>query len=137
MRSRKQRSSSTRRWVLQALEERVTPTIYTVQNLNDSGAGSLRAAVASANGHPGDDTIDFKSGMIGTIFLTTGELAVNDELMVQGPGNQLNVIEGNSASRIFSAPSLTLEIHVFTLGHGFTTGDGSAVSCDGSAGRSS
>ena len=53
-----------------------------VQNTNDSGAGSLREALANAN--PGD-TIDL-TGLTGTITLTSGELEVEDAVTIQGPG---------------------------------------------------
>ena len=32
---------------------------FTVININDSGAGSLRQAILDANANPGPDTIDF------------------------------------------------------------------------------
>ena len=35
---------------------------YTVTNVNDSGAGSLRQAILNANAHAGADTINFKIG---------------------------------------------------------------------------
>lgn len=43
---------------LEALEDRIVPSTLTVENSNDSGVGSLRAAIAQAA--PGD-TIDFSS----------------------------------------------------------------------------
>jgi hypothetical protein len=52
---------------LEALEDRTLPSNFKVLNLNDSGAGSLRAAVAAANANPGADTITFASGVLGTI----------------------------------------------------------------------
>ena len=38
---------------LDALEDRAVPSTFTVLNLADSGAGSLRQAVLDANAHPG------------------------------------------------------------------------------------
>ena len=44
---------------IECLEERRTPTTFTVTNTNNAGAGSLRAAIASANAASGADTIEF------------------------------------------------------------------------------
>ena len=62
--------------------ERPNPITITVSNLNDSGTGSLRAALQGAeNG----DTIDFASGLAGTILLTSGELLINQSVTIIGP----------------------------------------------------
>src|SRR5437588_3266461 len=71
---------------LEPLEDRSLPSTFTVTNLNDSGPGSLRAAVLAADAQPGPDTINFKPGLSGTIRLTSGELAVTDSVKIQGPG---------------------------------------------------
>ena len=46
--------------VLEALETRDLPSTYLVTTAADSGAGSLRAAILSANGNPNPSTIDFE-----------------------------------------------------------------------------
>ncbi len=70
----------------------------TVVNTNDSGAGSLRQAIADAA--PGD-TIDFNTGLSGqTITLTTGELLITKNLTITGPVGGITV-SGNHASRVF------------------------------------
>jgi parallel beta-helix repeat protein len=48
------------------------PITFNVLNLNNSGAGSLRQAILSANAHAGADIIDFD--VAGTIRLTTSAL---------------------------------------------------------------
>ncbi len=68
----------------------------TVTNTNDSGAGSLRQAIADA--HDGD-TIDF--GVTGTITLMTGELLVGKSITINGPGSDHLTVDGNHASRVF------------------------------------
>ena len=85
-----------------------------VTNLNDSGAGSLRAAIATATGNGAADTIVFDpalfaSGMA-TITLTSGALDVHgtsdlDAFNIVGPGEGLLTISGNNSSRIFVADS--------------------------------
>src|SRR2546423_13801811 len=56
----------------QRIARRAPANIITVTNLNDSGIGSLRQALADANDR---DTINF--GVNGTISLTSGELVVD------------------------------------------------------------
>jgi hypothetical protein len=68
----------------------------TVTNTNDSGAGSLRQALADARD---GDTIDF--GVTGTITLTTGGLAVNKAISINGPGPDHLTVDGNHASGVF------------------------------------
>jgi hypothetical protein len=53
------RASFLPRLELLYLEERITPTTYTVTNTGDStSSGSLRWAINSANANPGNDTIN-------------------------------------------------------------------------------
>jgi hypothetical protein len=64
----------------------------TVTNANDSGAGSLRAAIAaSASG----DTIDFAPALNGqTIILSSGRLVIDKALTISGPGAGSLTISG-------------------------------------------
>ena len=71
---------------------------FTVTNLNDSGAGSLRDAIAQANAAPGPDTITF--GVTGVISLI-GSIVINDALTITGPGADKLFIDGNAFDRIF------------------------------------
>ncbi len=87
---------------LDLMEDRTLLSNLTVINNNDSGSGSLRAAIAAA--HSGD-TINFANSLIGqTIKLTSGELAIAKSLTVDGLGaSQLTVSGG--ASRVFDIAS--------------------------------
>src|SRR3981081_2580491 len=59
-------------------------TNYTVTNTADSGPGSLRAAISAA---ASGDKINFAPTLNGqTITLTSGELLINKNLSIQGPG---------------------------------------------------
>jgi predicted outer membrane repeat protein len=78
---------------------------FTVTNLNDSGSGSLRQAILEANIAPGDDTVQFVSGLSGTITLTSGELEITANLTINGPGAAQLAISGNNQSRIFNISS--------------------------------
>src|SRR5437868_13955427 len=70
---------------------------FTVSSTDDSGAGSLREAIAKATS---GDTINFS--VTGTIILTTGQLFISQNpLTITGPGASVLTISGNSYSRIF------------------------------------
>ncbi|MFN5857624.1 MAG: FG-GAP-like repeat-containing protein, partial [Pseudanabaenaceae cyanobacterium] len=80
---------------------------FTVTNTNNSGAGSLRDAIAQANALAGADTISF-AGVFSdgntsndTITLTS-ELSLNGDLTINGSGGDLVTISGNNASRVFT-----------------------------------
>src|SRR4051795_4540540 len=83
-----------------ALEDRTVPSTITVQNLNDSGPGSLRAAVTAANANPNPDTINFAANLHGTITLAT-ELSITHDLTIDGPGANKIAVSGNDATRVF------------------------------------
>jgi protein involved in ribonucleotide reduction len=68
----------------------------TVTNTSDSDPGSLRQAIADA---APSDTIKFS--VAGTITLTSGQLAIHKNLMIQGPGESVLSISGHRASRVF------------------------------------
>lgn len=74
---------------------------FTVSNLNDSGAGSLRQAILDANATAGADQVTFQSTLSGQITLTS-ELPVTDAVDVIGPGAKTLAISGNDNSRIFN-----------------------------------
>ncbi len=52
-------AATTRRPFIEALEDRYAPSTLTVLNTNDSGTGSLRAAIQAANATPGTYLINF------------------------------------------------------------------------------
>jgi titin len=56
------------------LEDRLAPAVFTVTNTNDSGAGSLRQAILSANATPGSNTINFSIGSGGQAIFPTSQL---------------------------------------------------------------
>ena len=63
--------------------------MFTVTNLNNDGAGSLRQAVIDANAAAGADTVVFQSGLTGTITLTGADSDIEfyfDGLDIRGPG---------------------------------------------------
>src|SRR5262245_5388092 len=70
---------------------------WTVTNTQDSGAGSLRAAVAVAQ--PGD-TITFAPQVSGTIHLNS-TLVLTHSLTIVGPGAGVLAVDGDNAMRVF------------------------------------
>ena len=86
-------------------------------NTNDSATGSLRQAIADVvNG----DTINFDSSLNGqTITLTTGELLVNKNITINGPGSDNLIVDGNHASRVFHVSRwITATISGLTIANG-------------------
>ncbi|MBC7796654.1 MAG: hypothetical protein H7Z37_07265, partial [Pyrinomonadaceae bacterium] len=105
---------------------------FTVTTIADSGAGSLRDAVAAANTAAGADTIIFSTNLNGqTVRLTTGTLQITGALTISGPGANLLTISGNNTNGIFYVNNQAVSISGLTL----TGGTGSAIdgSTDGSA----
>ena len=123
------------------------PSVYTVTTTADSGTGSLRAAIASANSTATNDTINFNipttdagcaSGVC-TITLTSGELVINDATtagtltITNTTGANNLILSGNNTNRIFNvntSGNLTLSGVTMTNGK-VTGGDGGAVTSDG------
>ena len=99
-----------------------TAATFTVTNLNDTGAGSLRDAIGQANGTAGADVVTFQAGLTGTITLTTGQLDITDSVDIQGPGEAALTVSGNDASRVFylysNATTLDISISGLTVSHG-------------------
>lgn len=88
----------------------------TVTSTADSGAGTLRAALASAtNG----DTINFSLTTPARITLTTGELVVSNSISIIGPGPSNLRVDGNGISRVLHIrPSNTVTLASLTITNG-------------------
>lgn len=120
---RKDRATTATKRVLhvEGLEDRRMMAIFSVGNLNDSGAGSLRQAILDANAASGADSISFATA--GTITLSSGELAITDDLTISGPGAEDLVIDANGSSRVFSiASGDSVTISGLTITGGYVSG---------------
>lgn len=123
------RRSRRLRAIVEAIEPRVLLSTYTVTNLNDSGAGSLRDAVRQGNAHAGPDTIDFAGGLTGTITLTSGPLELTDttgQTSLVGPAANLLSVSGNNAGRV-----LQVDAGVSASVAGLTIQGGTAATATG------
>jgi hypothetical protein len=132
------------------LEDRSTPSAFNVTNLNDSGAGSLRDAIAQANdeaSNPGPDTIRFdvtvRGGSVnlttfvdpqaGTIAGPTG-LVVSSSVTIAGTGETI-ARSGVNAFRLFQVTfSGTLTLQDLTLSGGIALGGAGGGGGGGAAG---
>jgi hypothetical protein len=97
-----------------------------VTSTNDSGAGSLRQAIADA---AAGDTITFTNSLAGqAIVLTSGELGINKNLTIEGLGARvLSVQRSTNANtpdfRIFKvSPGVTVNISGLTIANGRLSG---------------
>lgn len=112
--------------LLWALAVRSDAATNTVTSTADSGAGSLRQTVIdSVSG----DTIDFGVMLPATITLTTGEIALDKDLTIEGPGADELSVSGNADGRIFNvASNATVALAGLSLVSGLdTNGTGGAI----------
>jgi len=99
----------------------------TVITSNDNGPGSLRQALVDAND---GDTINFDSSLNGQrITLTSGELNVDKDVTISGPGAKNLAVDGNAQSRVFYVnPGKTVTIDGLTVTNGYSpTGSGGGI----------
>jgi len=98
---------------------------FTVTTLADSGAGSLRQAIASAGV---GDTITFAAGLTGTIQLASTLVIPVTGLIISGPGPNVISVSGQNNVGVFSvAPAITAVINGLTIEFGNVTGSGGGV----------
>ena len=100
-------------------------TTLVVTNLNDSGPGSLRQAIADADA---SDTIEFS--IAGTIILASGELVIDKNLDIIGPVAAQVSISGNSADRVFNILSGSVAISGVIIRDG-SSAEGGGIRNDG------
>jgi hypothetical protein len=101
--------------------------ILTVTIIADSGPGSLREAIATAQA---GDTIQFAPALANqTITLTSGELNVTKNLVIDGSAAAGITVSGNNASRAFEVQGggLSFTLKNLKIVNGRTTGEGGAI----------
>jgi hypothetical protein len=118
-------------------------TTYTVTNINNGGAGSLRDAIDQANAHAGADTIDFDTAGVfstsQTITLTTGQLGITGALTIDAPSAmakrvKVTATDQSRVMRVALPGAGTVTIKHLTIDRGVTTDDGGGIQMDSAAG---
>ncbi len=108
--------------MFESLESRQLMSAFTVTNVNDAGAGSLRDAIAQANSNVGADTIEFATNLGPKITLSS-QLDISGDLTINGPGANKLAIDGNSLTRVlnFTGSNGTSYLNNITVSNGFAT----------------
>jgi hypothetical protein len=116
---------------------------FTVTNLNNSGTGSLRAAIHAANADATDtaapgDSIVFASSLTGTLALSTADnstdsLYVDRPVQIRGPGANRLTIRADPGHRVlefiptFGVTSMDAKLSGLTLSGGSGVGSGAGI----------
>jgi predicted outer membrane repeat protein len=118
------------------------PQTFTVTTLNPTGAGSLSDAIDQANANAGEDTINFQTGLSGTITLTADLPKITDALDIVGPGASAITVDGANQFALlnfYAIPSSagSNSVSGLTLTHGLPnnkdSSGGGIVSREGSS----
>jgi hypothetical protein len=109
-----------------ALPQAFGATLF-VTNSADSGPGTLRERIASAN--PGD-TISFSTHAHTPIFLTS-ELVISKNLTINGDPTPGFKVSGNHNSRVFNISGGTVEIRDLMIADGRVAGTNGSVGVNG------
>lgn len=105
----------------------VQAATFTVTSGGDSGSGSLRAAIDSANANPDADTIVFDG--VSTVTLTSDQLEITEDLTIDG-GDGVTIQRSSEAGtpnfRIFAISGSETEVTLdsLTIENGASSGGG-------------
>ncbi len=107
---------------LEMLEDRLTPSTFTVTDTSDNGSDvhSLRYAVNNLSS--GSNTINFPLASGSVITLTGGQLSITKNVTINGPGASHLSVSGGGNSRVFDI-SGSVNVHI----SGLTITDGNEV----------
>ena len=94
-----------------------------VTNVNDSGSGSLRDAIANSSG---GDTITFADDVTGAILLSS-ELLFDKDMIIEGPGADVLALDEQGTTRVLKITSGTVDISGLTMMNGNSNDDGGSI----------
>ncbi len=124
--------ASFRPW-LEALENRLAPSVFTVNSTGDTGTGSglngdLRYCITQANINAGTNSIRFSPTVFGspkTITLTSALPVVTDNnLTITGPGVNLATVSGNHKFQVLKITAANASLSGLTIANGKATNGG-------------
>lgn len=109
--------------------------VLSVTSPGDSGPGTLRQALADADGDAQLDTVRFQLSDKATLTLTSGQIRVKYPVQIEGPGAERLTLSAGNRSRIlaFDATASGSSLAGLTLREGKTSGFdyGGAVMAEG------
>lgn len=98
----------------------LSPAVFTVSNVDDSGPGSLRQAILDANATAGADVIQIKA--VGTVNLLSALPTIDEAVTLQGPGADLFRVDGQGLYRVFDAGPVAVTIADLAVQQGYVSG---------------
>ncbi len=102
--------------------QRARAASFTVSNLNDSGAGSLRQALLDANAASGTDSITFSVG--GTITVLSDLPGIADSVSIDASGHSVVLASANT-SQVFSINNgVVASLNALTISNATPVGAG-------------
>lgn len=100
---------------------RINAATFSITNLNDGGAGSLRQVITDANATAGADTIEFQSGAVGTINLLSALPDLSSDIVINGRSADSSIVRRSATDgfRIFNVTAgATVVVNNLTLQNG-------------------
>jgi hypothetical protein len=111
---------------LERMEDRRLLALLTVATTADTGVGSLREAIATANLDPAPDTIGFAPAVTGTITLQTALPELSTTIVLEGPGASALTVARSSAEGTPAFRVITVAAFVEVAVSGLTLAGGRA-----------
>jgi CSLREA domain-containing protein len=114
------------------------PAVFTVNSTADPGDGTCNASECTLreaiNAAGENDLVQFSMlfDSVQTIVLSAGEILINKNITIRGPGADVLTLSGNHASRVFRVVlNKTLSLHGVALRDGRAADVGGAIVSDG------